>query len=219
MRQLLERDFARDVSGHGFNRAAKVHKNLRGFSCWFQAIAIFALLSAALLSAQQPKPVPVPSGVLDALNTGDSEYKADQLQAYAVDLNNDGTPEIAVVGRPHTDLCSGSGNCRFWIFRSTRDGYAELVSHHRVHDGDIFDSTVSDWKVLPTASHGYHDLQFFFRDLPWRATATRYRMSASGKYEYISSSCATVTYGYFEGDKFHEFKPPKSQPCGRKSAR
>jgi hypothetical protein len=181
----------------------------------FSAVVVLSLFAAMHARAQQLRKIAVPEGVLDTLNAGASEYKAADLQAFSVDLNDDGTPEVAVIGRPGTSLCSGAGNCSFWILQSKPGGYVELVRHYRKHDGDIFDSTVNDWKVLSSLSNGYHDLQFFYRDLPWRSTATRYRMDSGGKYDYVPRSCATVTYGYFEGDKFRAFRPPKSVPCTR----
>lgn len=156
----------------------------------------------------------MPAAVLDKLNEGDSEYKPADLEAYAVDLNDDGTPEVAVIGRlgPHS-LC-GVRNCPFWLFQSTPAGYVELVRHHREHDGDVMDSVVSGWEVLPSRTDGYYDLQFYFSDTPVTATATQYRMR-NGKYEYVAGSCAAVTYAYFDkSDKYHAYQPPKTRPCG-----
>lgn len=162
---------------------------------------------------QEKHKVEVPPAVLNELNSGKAEYKAADLEAYAVDLNGDGNPEIAVVGRLGSSLC-GARNCPLWIFQSTGSRYVELLRHHRQHDGDVLDGEVSAWNVLPSRTHGYHDLEFYFSDTPTTATVTRYRMR-DGKYEYVPGSCAAVIYGYFDkSDKYHEYKPEKSEPCG-----
>lgn len=162
---------------------------------------------------QKPQKVAVSDAVLEALNAGDSEYKASDLEAYSVDLNGDGTPEIVITGRSGTDLCSGSGNCTLWVLGSTPDGYVDLVHHHHEHDGDILDSIASGWKSLDTTHDGYHDLEFFYHDSAVTATATKYQMQ-NGQYEYVPGSCEALTYGFFDDQgNFHEYNPPKSKPC------
>lgn len=182
------------------------------------AVGLMIFVAAMFLFAQQTlQKVALPDGVLEKLNAGNSEYKAADLEAFSIDLNGDGTPEIVVMGRGGSDLCSGSGNCSLWIFGSASDGYLDLVRDRHEHDGDVFDSTASDWKVLDTTHNAYRDLQFFYHDSAVVSTATKYQMR-DGKYEYVPGSCETLTYGFFEQGKFHEYNPPKSESCdSRKS--
>lgn len=69
---------------------------------------------------------------------------ARELHAEAIDLNNDGKPELIVEG-----LCSPTGNCSTSIYRKTESGYQELLNH----DAQLV-------RVRRTMTHGYRDVVY-----------------------------------------------------------
>ena len=100
-----------------------------------------------------------------------------QLKAKSTDLNDDGVPESILSGF----MCGQ--NCTYWIYRRVGPAWKKIP----------FNGLFQDLRVLPSRSHGYHDL---FGTRYWtccEASLITYQFDGSG---YVETGCKTQKDGY-----------------------
>jgi len=112
-----------------------------------------------------------------------------------IDLNNDGVPEVVAQGMMN---CGATGNCPFWIFRKTKEGY-EL----------ILEGEAQTFTVQPSTSNGFRDIVLSRHGSYSSGDLMRYRFH-EGVYEGVA--CYSYEWTVIEGDKERELKEPRITP-------
>jgi hypothetical protein len=151
------------------------------------------LSGATPIVAKKLRRVAVPREIAKQI-VSDSENAA-ELRAQAVDLNNDGKPELIVRGS-----CSVVGNCSTWIFRKTKSGYQELL----INDAQII-------RFGRVGTHGYRDIIFKVHGSAYESNFFTYKFDGT---RYHLMGCLYRNYAYIdkEGD-FHIRKRPQISKC------
>jgi hypothetical protein len=107
-----------------------------------------------------------------------------------VDLNGDGRPEY-IAQANGLGPCGGTGNCLFWIFRSTPTGVKVLLVSSRFEKIAIRSSTTGGYKDIVLGSHvsaSERNLVWYkFRDGRYRKHACYYMRSMSSNMTLLSS--------------------------------
>ena len=110
----------------------------------------------------------------------DSPDCSEMLEIERVDLNRDGRKEILVRGK-NFHLCSGVGNCAFWVLEEGRTRPRVLLS-----SSDYADVSDVGEQVLKTRSNGYSDL--LVRGHFSAAETGHYTYKFDGK-KYVEAKC------------------------------
>jgi hypothetical protein len=134
----------------------------------------------------------------------DLEIKSEDQQQKAaldtrikmIDLNNDGIPEVVAQAMAG---CSPTGNCMFWIFQKSPQGYWLLLK-----------GEAQTFTIQPTATDGFRDVV-----LSRHGSATE---SGLTEYQYIDGiyrdvGCYDASWKVLEGDEERELKEPRITPC------
>ncbi len=116
----------------------------------------------------------------------DQGYDDDRIHEIAstsrvrfVDLGGDSKPLLLTASIGLEGGCDAMGNCPFWIFRHTEDGYVSLL-----------DTVARSYTVQPTSSNGFSDLVLTRRTSADESRLTVYHY-ADGK--YTDAGCYTAT--------------------------
>ena len=116
-----------------------------------------------------------------------------------VDLNGDGIPEVIAQGSGQ-EYCSPTGNCDFWVFMRSGNGYNLILEREAVQTFAISSKRTNGFNNLVLGQHG----SAFKRDL------FVYRF-AEGKYRL--GPCYTANWERLAGDEWQQVKNPIITPC------
>lgn len=123
-----------------------------------------------------------------------------------VDLNNDGTPEVLAHAFGWEEGCGSTGNCPFWVFRKTENGFKKLLDT-RGPDGvggmEFF--TISD-----KSTNGFRDIVLASSESGGERSLLVYRFR---KIAYAESECYTAAYINTKGGQFRQLKVPEISRC------
>jgi hypothetical protein len=128
--------------------------------------------------------------------------EAAETRVKLVDLNDDGVAEAIAqpVGEPN---CSPTGNCPFWVFQRTADGYRLLLNK----------AGVQTFTVQPTRTNGFLDLVLGMHGSATEQTLFEYRFR-DGRYR--QTGCYDANWEYLGKDgEYHNLKEPRKTPCQR----
>lgn len=127
---------------------------------------------------------------------------SENFQTKKVDLNRDGIAEIVVQGMS-IPLCTLSGNCEFWIYRESENGYELLLAT----------GGVQQYRFLKTTSNGYRDVETSMHGSAWDSSLSVYEFD--GK-RYRLAKCMERSYSYIDKrGRFRETSSPifSSREC------
>jgi hypothetical protein len=161
--------------------------------CILMLAAVVPPLSGAMSVVAPKRPgVPVPREVARQLvNSGEEG----EFRAEAVDLNDDGTPELIVqVG------CSAVGNCSTYIFRKTRAGYQQLLNDEAqmVRTGRV-------------GTRRHRDIIFQVHGSAYESNILTYKFDGE---EYHLKGCIYREYSYLDKrGRFYVRKRPQITRC------
>jgi hypothetical protein len=112
-----------------------------------------------------------------------------------IDLNDDTKPEFVVQGL-NKYLCTITGNCSFWIYQKTGNGYERVLEA----------SDVQQYNFKRTLSNGYRDLMTSTHDSAFDSSLSLYRFDGD---EYRLTECGERSYSYLDKQgQFHIRKQP-----------
>jgi hypothetical protein len=117
-----------------------------------------------------------------------------------VDLNGDGVPEV--IGQPvGNHVCSPTGNCLFWVFQKTADGY-RLIGKK---------GAVQTFTIQQTRTNGFFDLVLGMHGSATEQGLYVYRFR-DGRYRRTDCYDANWTYLGKDGE-VHDLEEPRITPC------
>jgi hypothetical protein len=118
-----------------------------------------------------------------------------------VDLNGDGIPEVIAQGYGE-ESCSPTGNCDFWVFMRSGNGYKLILEREAVQTFAISSRRTNGFNDLVLGQHG----SAYERDL------IVYHF-ADGKYR--RGPCYNANWQRLVGDEWQELKNPIITPRNR----
>jgi hypothetical protein len=116
-----------------------------------------------------------------------------------VDLNGDGTPEVIAQGTPEDGGCSPDGNCRFWVFQKSGDGYQPLIAL----------TSIQSFTIQQRRLNGFNDLVVKTQVSSAESTLKLLQYN-DGRYQEVGCYEADWSAG---GDG-RTSKEPRLTPCG-----
>ena len=117
----------------------------------------------------------------------------------AVDLDSNGPKQYLAQGSGGF-LCSPTGNCETWVFRSDGEKYSMIL--HRI--------ATQTFTIQPTVTNGFHDLVLGQHGSATEQGLTLYRFDGS-KYRRIACYKANWTILGKDGE-YHGLKEPRLTP-------
>ena len=123
-----------------------------------------------------------------------------------IDLNEDGVPEIIVQPVGMKTGCGATGNCPFWVFVKTPEGYKELMDT-RGKDGL---GGIELYRVETTVTNNFHNITVASHDSASEKTVLVYTFQ-SGIYRPIR--CYGLSWTSTDGGRWHELKNPTVTRC------
>jgi hypothetical protein len=116
-----------------------------------------------------------------------------------IDLNGDGIPEVIVQGSGEYS-CSPTGNCDFYVFMRSGNGYKLILEKGAVQTFTISSRRTSGFNDLVLGQHGsaYESGQFVYR-------------FSDGIYR--KGPCYNVSYQRLVGDEIQDLNEPDITPC------
>jgi hypothetical protein len=123
--------------------------------------------------------------------------KALDTRVRLVDLDGDGIPEVIA-----QDLvgCRANGNCTFWIFRKTSQGYQVLL-----------DDEAQTFTVQHSISNGFHDIVL---GTHYDSLMGQLHLFVFQDGSYVPAACYGYKWGDEKGDDVVRFKVPRLTDCG-----
>jgi hypothetical protein len=116
-----------------------------------------------------------------------------------VDLNGDGIPEVIAQGSGE-EYCSPTGNCDFWVFMRSGNGYKLILNKGAVQTFAISSKRTNGFNDLVLGRHG----SAFEKDLfIYRFADRKYRLGP----------CYSASWESLVGDEWQELKNPIISPC------
>jgi hypothetical protein len=120
---------------------------------------------------------------------------SENFRVKKIDLNGDRKPEFVVQGLDKY-LCSPTGNCSFWIYRKTENGYEQILEA----------SDVQQYNFGRTLNNGYLDLTTFMHGSAFDSDLSVYRFDGD---MYRLKECGERSYSYLDKKgQFHIRKRP-----------
>ncbi len=116
-----------------------------------------------------------------------------------VDLNGDGISEV-IAQASDEKSCSPTGNCAFWVFMRSGNGYKLILEKGAVQTVGICSSRTNGFNDLVLGQHGSASEQ----------TLYIYRF-ANGRYG--KKLCYDVRFERLVGDEVQELEEPDITPC------
>lgn len=116
-----------------------------------------------------------------------------------VDLNGDGIPEVIAQGYGE-ESCSPTGNCDFWVFMRSGNGYKLILET----------DTVQTFAIISKRTNGFNDLILRQHGSAYESVALVYRF-ADGKYRL--GPCYNVNFERLVGGEVQELEEPDITPC------
>jgi hypothetical protein len=92
-------------------------------------------------------------GCIEAMGGSQEDIFSKNFRVQTIDTTKSGQPEIAVQG-VGTCLCSPTGNCEFWVFTKTENGYRELLHTSKVQRFKIVKAESRRHEDIFTYMHG-----------------------------------------------------------------
>jgi hypothetical protein len=132
----------------------------------------------------------------------DPKKRAEETRVKLIDLNDDDVAEV--IAQPVDDVnCSPAGNCPFWVFQRTTDGYRLLLKK----------AVIQTFTVQPTRTSGYRDLVLGMHGSATEQTLFEYRFRDG---LYRQTGCYDANWEYLGKDGvYHDLKEPRKTPCQR----
>jgi hypothetical protein len=126
-----------------------------------------------------------------------------QTRIKTVDLGGKGVREFAVQSTGNRS-CSPTGNCEFWIFHRTRDGYL-LILHSLA---------TQTFTIQPAITNGYHDIVLGRHGSAFKQGLYLYRFDGS---KYRRAACYDANWEIRGKDgEVRDLKDPRITPCNAK---
>lgn len=118
-----------------------------------------------------------------------------------IDLNGDGISEVFAQASSNK-FCSPTGNCDFWVFMRSGNGYRLILNR----------GAVQMFGISSKRTNGFNDLILRQHGSAFESDYRVYRF-ANGKYRL--GPCYYVSYLRLVGDEVQELKEPDVTPCKR----
>ena len=132
---------------------------------------------------------------------------ASQSRYRFIDLNDDRVPEVIVQPVGLKTGCGATGNCPFWVFVKTAQGYKAILDT-RDKDGI---GGVELYRVEPTMSNAYHDISVVTHDTVSQKTVYIYSFIRN---KYQAVHCYSLSWTPPDGIKEWRFhKMPLITTC------
>ena len=109
---------------------------------------------------------------------------SENFETERVDLNRDGKSEIVVQGL-NKYLCSPTGNCSYWVYRKTENGYEKLLQASDVQQYYFQKSFSNEHRDIMTAMHGS----------AWDSDLSVYKFDGT---QYRLKECMSRSYSYLD---------------------
>ena len=117
-----------------------------------------------------------------------------------LDLNGDGIPEVIVQGPGGGSRnCSPTGNCQFWVFQRTNEGYTLVL-----------DGMAQTFHIEKSRTNGWRDIVVSMHDSATRSSLTVF---AFARTRYVDMACYVREWEVLEGDTLRKLKKPRMTPC------
>jgi hypothetical protein len=121
-----------------------------------------------------------------------------------VDLNGDGISEV-IAQASDDESCSPTGNCMFWVFARSGNGYKPILER----------IATQTFAIRHTRTNGFNDLILGQHGSATASGLFLYRF-ANGSYR--EGPCYSANWERLVGDEVQELKDPVITPCERGSA-
>lgn len=153
---------------------------------------------AAIVSALETQIRPY---MADAGIESESQLKDAALRTRIamIDLNSDGTPEAIAQAMV---ACGAGGNCPFWVFQKTPDGYQLLL-----------DDSAETFTIQKASTNGFSDIVVSNHDSAFESGLGLYQYK-DGKYR--EAACYHATVAVEEGGAIRRLKEPQLRACSNK---
>lgn len=100
---------------------------------------------------------------IDADSTIDKLDCTKEFEVRLVDVNDDGTKEIAVQGRWEGYFCGMYSGCSFWLFKKDKKDYQSLLSYENVFDYKLGKKKRSGFRdLILTSNSGHYGIRRYF---------------------------------------------------------
>lgn len=116
-----------------------------------------------------------------------------------IDLNRDGIPEVIVQGSGEIS-CSPTGNCYFYVFKKSGNGYKLILERE----------AVQTFAITSKRTNGFNDLVLRQHGSAYESDAIVFRF-IDGKYR--RGPCYNVNWERLEGGEVQELDEPDITPC------
>jgi hypothetical protein len=143
--------------------------------------------------AAQVRPI-----MVDLAYDSESDFQKAALDTRikVIDLNGDGVPEVVAQGMIG---CGATGNCPFWVFRKTKQGY-ELILEGEAQTFTIQKPTSNGFPDIVLSRHGSYS----------SGDLAHYQFKED---IYQNVGCSYYEWTVLEGEKVSELREPSVTPC------